>query len=333
MATIEKTSSGKWRVTKMYKGKRYRISLTRKPSKAEAERLIWLEIEKEPEQGHYQSFKTAAELYIQSKDKVLSPSTISGYNSVLRNMPQSIKNKPISAITNQDIQISINEYAGTHSAKSVRNLSGFITAVMRSVRPTYVSVSTLPQKEKKEFYVPEDADVKRILEYSKGSRYEIPLWLAVYGLRRSEVCALTTQDLDEHNIITVNKAKVRDSEGHWHIKTTKTVQSTRKVMVSQELSDMIRALPDGLIYNGSPGQINEYLQATESKLGIEKFSLHKLRHYFAATAREVMPDSYVEQMGGWKAGSAIMKKVYDYTKEKQASEAQSALIDKLSKLG
>jgi hypothetical protein len=40
----------------------------------------------------------------------------------------------------------------------------------------------------------------------------------------------------------------------------------------------------------------------------------------------------VEKLGGWKPGSQIMKKVYDYQKDKQAQEAQEALIERFKKL-
>ena len=45
-----------------------------------------------------------------------------------------------------------------------------------------------------------------------------------------------------------------------------------------------------------------------------------------------MPDGYVEKLGGWKPGSDIMKKVYDYTKKKQEKEAAEALLKRLGKL-
>jgi integrase len=192
---------------------------------------------------------------------------------------------------------------------------------------------TLPQLSKREFYVPEDADIDAILNYAVGSKYGIPLWLSVYGLRRGETRALTTSDLDEDNIITVNKSLVEDDDGNWHVKTTKTTESTRRLKVSDYVANLIRDLPDGKVYNGSPGQINEYLQATQSKLGIERFNLHLMRHYFASSAREVMTDSYVEKLGGWKPNSTIMKSVYDYRKEKQTREAYDSLNKKLSKLG
>jgi integrase len=332
MATIEKLKSGRYRIIKMYKGKFYRTILDRKPSKAEAEKIMWSLIEEQPEKGPYEEFQSVAENYIKSKDAVLSPSTINNYYSVLRNIPESFKICPISAISTQDIQICVNTYAKAHSAKSVRNMSGFISAVMKSVRPNFSSNVTLPQKVPKDFYVPEDSDIKKILDYAAGTRYEVPLWLATYGFRRSEIGALLTSDLSKDNIITVNKAKVLDKNRQWVIKTTKTAQSIRKMKVSQEVADLIRAMPDGPIYSGSLGQLNEYLQATQKKLGIPKFNLHLMRHYFASTAREIMPDSYVEKLGGWKPGSQIMKKVYDYQKDKQAQEAQEALIERFKKL-
>ena len=332
MATIEKLNSGNYRISKMYKGKRYRMILERRPSKSEADRLLWSIIEENPEKGPYQEFQTAAENYIKSKDAVLSPSTINNYYSIIRNMPESFKICPISAISQQDIQICVNEYAKHHSAKSVRNMNGFISSVMKSVKPNFSSNVTLPQKEPKDFYVPEDSDIKKILDYSAGTRYEVPLWLATYGLRRSEIGALLTSDLSEDNIITVNKAKVLDKNRQWVIKTTKTVQSIRKFKILDEVADLIRVLPDGPIYSGSLGQLNEYLQATQKKLGIPKFNLHLMRHYFASTAREIMPDSYVEKLGGWKPGSEIMKKVYDYQKDKQSQQAQDALNERFKKL-
>jgi integrase len=268
-----------------------------------------------------------------SKSNILSPSSLRGYKSILRNIPDDFKHKPISMIGQLDIQNLINDYAGTHSAKSTRNLNGFIGSVIRSVTPQANFRITLPQLSKREFYVPEDADIDAILDYAVGSRYEIPLWLSVYGLRRGETCALLTNDLDEHNIITVNKALVEDDNGDWHVKVTKTTDSTRKIKVSDYVASLIRDLPDGKVYDGYPNNIIRYLNKAQDALGIDRFPLHIMRHYFASSAREVMPDSYVEKLGGWKAGSKIMKSVYDYRKEKQTREAYDSLNKKLSKLG
>lgn len=332
MATIEKTSPTNWRITKMYKGTRYRLNVDRKPSKTEAERMIWSLIEKKPEKKTNKTFEDAAEEYIKSKSSVLSPSTVRVYNIFKKQVPLSLRRRLISAISNQDIQISINEYSATHKAKSTHNMYVFIVAVLHLYLPDVKFHVSLPQIDKPEFYVPEDEDVKRILDYVKDTDYEIPLWLAIYGLRRSEICALQKSDLDENNIITVNKAKVKNDKKQWVIKVTKTTDSTRRVPLSDYVAKLIRALPDGEIYKKDPCMLTRHLHKIQSNLGIPLFSLHKLRHYFAATAREVMGDAYVEKLGGWKPGSRMMKKVYDYTKEKQEKEAQDALIGRMGKL-
>ena len=341
MATIEKIGPSAWRISKQYKGVRYRKIVNRKPSKAEAERLIWIEIERAPEHGVQGTFETAALDYNDSKSNILSPSTIDSYGSMLRNIPATFKVKSLSFVTQQDIQNVLNEYAASHSPKSVRNLSGYISAVMKSVIPDYSFTGTLPQRNPPDFYVPEDEDVRRILEASARTRYEVVLWLAVYGLRRSEAVGLDF-DLEGHRIdaddnpcidgenclLRVNKSLVLGSDNQYHIKAPKTNDSIRTVRVSRYVMDLI--MSQGYVYNGNPHSINEHLHRVQKRLDIPQFSLHMLRHYFASTSREVMPDEYVEKMGGWKKGSQIMRKVYSYTKKQQEAEAQGAYTDLIS---
>ena len=245
------------------------------------------------------------------------------------------------------MQLLINELAGSLKPKTVRNVSGFVSAVMRSVIKDWTSTATLPQKKVESFYVPEKDDVKAILDYVKGTKYEIPYWLATYGLRRSEVGALLTTDLVieetmeetengpelvKHNNITVNKALVQGPDKAWYVKDTKTTESNRVIQVSDYVADLIKALPPGRVYNGALHTLNEHLHLVQDKLGIERFRLHLLRHFFASTAREIAPDAYVEYLGGWKPGSPIMKKVYDYAQKKELNKAKQRYINKLSEM-
>ena len=331
MATIERISKETYRITKMYKGKRYRMTVDRKPSKQEAERLIWSMIEKEPSNPIYKTFQQAAESYTGNKTAVLSPATLKNYQSGLNALPDSFKDLPISSINNDIIQGIINEYASTHKPSSTKSLATYIGIIIHSANPDFRYKVRTPKVPKSDFYVPEDSDVQKILGYSKGTPYEIALRLATLGLRRSEICALERADLSKYNIITVNKAKVQ-KDGKWIIKITKTVESTRKVPCPDDLADLIRQHEDGLLFPYTPQSINNYLKSAQKKLGLKHFSPHKFRHYFASTAREVMPDGYVEKFGGWKPGSNIMKKIYDYTKVKQEKEAAEALLKRLGKL-
>jgi integrase len=125
---------------------------------------------------------------------------------------------------------------------------------------------------------------------------------------------------------------VQGKDKKWYIKVTKTAESTREVIVDDYVADLIRAMPEGNVYSGSPGQINEYLQATQKKLGIPKFRLHLMRHFFASTAREHMGDTYVEEAGGWKHGSQIMKKVYDYAQKSVADKVKRDFAKRMGEM-
>ena len=188
----------------------------------------------------------------------------------------------------------------------------------------------IPKQEESEFYVPEDSDIDRILDHVRGTKWEMIIKLGIYGIRRGEICALKKSDLSEDNILTVNKSKVQGKDKKWYIKVPKTKRSIRKFKIADDLAEMIRNNETEHLVELNPGGITRQLRRFQKRLGIEPFAFHKLRHYFAATAREVMGDAYVEKMGGWAPGSNIMKKVYDYAKAEKEKQAQEAFIKRIS---
>lgn len=109
----------------------------------------------------------------------------------MRQIPDNFMKKNIDDITMIDVQTEINRLSKKCSPKSVSNHHGFISAVLGVFRPNLKLTTTLPQKVKNEPYIPSDNKMRKILEYSQGTEYEIPILLACYGLRRSEICALT----------------------------------------------------------------------------------------------------------------------------------------------
>lgn len=177
----------------------------------------------------------------------------------------------------------------------------------------------MSQKAKNEPYIPSDEDVRRVLECARGTEYEIPLVLACYGMRRSEICALEVDDIKD-DVVTINKAVVLGENKQWVVKTTKTTSSTRKVVIPSWLADKIRE--KGYVYKGHPNRITTFLYNTEKKLGIEKFSMHKLRHYFASRMSAMhIPDEDIMRMGGWQT-DGVMKSVYSHAMQDEAMQAQ-----------
>lgn len=332
MATIIKLPSGKYRIRKIFNGVRYETIVASKPTKKDADRLIYKVME---DAGGVKrssgSFSDAAERYIDSKSAILSPATIVGYRSMLRNVPDSFKDISLARVTEETVQNMLNVYAADHSGKSVRNMSGFVSSVLHANHIGKNFELTIPRKEKPAFDLPEDDDVKKVLDALKGDKYEIPIRLACYGLRRSEICALVRSDLDGQTL-SINKALVPNDKKQYVVKATKTEESKREIVIDSNLSRLIEQTTGARVYNGSPAMINKHLKKIEDKLEIKRFSLHKLRHYYAATALEVMPELYVAKSGGWKANSPIMKEVYAYTKEKKEKESAEAYIKKVESL-
>lgn len=315
---IEKLPSGSYRVRKMYKGKTYTLIFEWKPTQKEV--MLKMAEKLKNAQGIHQSmtFKSAAEKYIEAKRNVLSPSTIRGYSGMIRQISNSLLDMSVYDVTALDVQKEINRYSKDHSPKSTHNLHGFISAILGMFFPEIKLTTTLPQKIKNEPYIPSDEDVRKIIELSKGTLFEIPIALACYGMRRSEICALTIEDIDG-DIVHINKAMVQDEKREWVVKTTKTTASTRDIIIPTQIADMIRE--QGYVYKGHPGKISDYLYRTQDRLGIPRFSIHKLRHYFASKMSALnVPEADILKMGGWSSDH-VMKSVYRHSmmdKEEQA---------------
>ena len=316
---IEKLPSGSYRIRKMYKGTTYAVVVDYKPTQKEALQLISAELDKIKTSAQRMTFQIASERYIEKKSNILSPSTIKGYESVIRSLSEGFRNMNASDITSIDVQTEINNYAKTHSPKSTRNAHGLISAILGMFCPNTVLRTTLPRKESTNEYTPSDSDVKQVLEYAKGTKFEVPLILAMFGMRRSEICALTLDDLDG-NTITIDKALVQNVDGEWVIKSTKTEAGTRTLFIPDNVVEIIKK--QGMIYNGNPNSILMYLQRVQKKLGIPKFSLHRLRHYFASSAHaRGIPDQYIMDAGGWKS-KYVLASIYQHAMDDKKKEMQ-----------
>lgn len=323
MATITKLPSGKYRIRKMHRGKAYSVVVDYKPGKIEAERIVLDQIRKFP--TGRMTLGEALESFVADRSIALSPSTIRTYNSMIRNLPDDDKDLILQNLDQKTMQLLVDRYAVHRSPKSVRNLVGFLSPAL-SRQGLHFDL-TLPEKEKPDVYIPSDEDVRALLEEAKGTRYYVPLSLACYGLRRGEICALTIDDLDGQ-ILRINKALVQDEHQQWVLKSTKTAYSVRTVKIDAHLADMIRF--QGFIYKGSPESINEWMLKTQEKLGQNRYTLHKLRHYFASVCHSMgVPDKDIMSMGGWKT-NATLQRVYQHAMEKDLEKAADQFADRMA---
>lgn len=326
MPKAKKLPSGNWRVqaSKIVNGKLIRKSFTAE-NKKQAEYIAsqWaIRIEEENSVQNI-TLRQAYIKYIEMKNAVLSPSTIRGYNALLRNTFMDIMDFPIIKITNQMVQIEINKLCANSSPKYVRNAYGLLNAVLKVFRTDLTLNATLPQKNKPNLYIPDDNEIKTLLNSVKGKNIEIPILLAAFGpMRRSEICALTSDDISG-NIVTVNKAVVKGDDG-WHTKIPKTYSSYRKIEYPDFVIDKIKNI-EGSIVDMTPSAITKFFALELKKCGLPSFRFHDLRHYAVSTLHAInVPDKYIMSRGGWST-NYTMNNVYNHTLKNQKDEIENRI--------
>lgn len=301
---IEKLPSGKYRAKKIINGVTHRMTFDKKPTERELNAWLYEVMQKSYSN---ESFKSCAEKYIENRKNVLSPSSVRTYNTLLKVMSDDFLKRPIYGITQEDVQAEINRYSIGHAPKSVRSLHGFVASVFGSYRPSFNLSTTLPQNEKKRQYRPNKSDIDRILEYEQGKPYALAIKLGTLGLRRCEVSALTSDDLDGNNL-TINKSKVYDGKDWIIKKTPKTDASNRVIPLPNDIADEIRKA--GVVLDASPKVLLNELHRAQKALGIPQFRFHDLRHYFASYASTLnIPEQDIMFLGGWES-DFIFKKIY-----------------------
>lgn len=321
---IEKTASNSYRATKMYKGKRYRVTFDHKPTEKEVTIALAEKME-ETETGASGSFGTVAKEYIQNRRNVISPATERTYNIKINQLSDEFKAKNLYDITNETVQQEINRFSLDHEPKTVKTLYGFISSVLAVNRPNLKLRIKLPQRIEKSVYEPTSEDIKRILTLAKGTEYSVAFQLGVLSCRRGEICAATIDDLSG-NELRIHRSMVYN--GKWTIKETpKTDASNRILNLPESLADEIRS--QGYIYNNHPNALNKAIHRFQKQLNIPQFKFHSLRSYFASYAHSLgVSEADILSIGGWSTPS-VMKSVYRKSMEESKRNSMNKITSGL----
>lgn len=316
---ITKRPNGKYQIREMHEGKSYCVTVPYKPTKKEAAELINEKINNSVDK--ISTLEQAAKKFISVKGNVLSPTTKSDYSTNARLLPEWLAKMDIAEIDSYVMQKYINEISARLAPKTVRNKYGFVVAVIHLFIPDAKYHVTLPQKIHKEEYIPSVEDVRALFEYAKDSEYYVALRLEAMSLRRSELLALTVDDLNGDEI-TINKAYVKGENGFVIKPNPKNDPSNRTITIPHDLAERIRE--QGYVYKYTPNGIDKYLRKTLPKLGIPVFSPHKLRHFFASYSHELgYSDAVIQSVGGWKTDH-VMKSVYRHAMNKDQAKKSIA---------
>lgn len=267
----------------------------------------------------------AIEKYIETKSAILSPSTVRGYKGIKESRIEEIKTTQLSDLTQDKIQRWVNSLSRSHSPKTVANAHGLISAVLREYHPDMVLHTTLPQKVRPDIQIPTEAELIRIIDAARGTKYELPITLAIWlGLRQSEIVGLTWSCI-KGDILQIRQAIVMGEDGPTQ-KGTKSYSGKREIRLPPYIQNLLADQPrdNEFIVNLSGKAIYSGFSRICEKAGVPHFRFHDLRHANASVMLAVgVPDKYsMKRMG--HATNNMLKTTYQHTiKEKELAFDQT----------
>lgn len=331
-ARIGKTPDGK------YKWKRFtgcsNTSKEKAMKNAKAIAEEWMHLHQIKRTSIHTPLSAAFDEYIKAKENVLSPSTIRGYLAIRNSCLQSIMNMSIYEITQLDVQRAINFEAASKQPKTIRNIHGLLCAVLTMFRPDFVLRTTMPAKMPTKLHIPSNEEIEKLLCAAKETDHVlyIAILLAAFGsLRRSEICALTYDDITGCTV-SVNKAKVPNQNSRFVVKhSTKTAAGTRIISMPQSAIDEIKNTGTaGEIVAINPDALSNRFSKLLKHAGIPHFRFHDLRHYQASILHALgVPDKYIMERGGWHTDSTL-KYVYQHTMDDKRKQVEAQICDYFS---
>ena len=318
MATARKLPSGSWRcrifagykIIDGVKKREYKSFTASTKREAEAMAAAWaVDRKRSPDQ------KKVIELieeYIDIKRPVLSPSTTRNYRGMLQSFRGSIGELRADSVKSSDIQRWIAVRAAQVQVERVKSEYALMICALKlnDVRTDFrVTFPQEPRRLAESF--PTKEEMSRILTAAHGTEMYLPIVLGrYYGLRRGEILALTVSDLRD-NELWIHKTMTLAEHGSVIKDSPKTDASNRIVILSDEVADLLRSVPHGVVWTKSFEAFRRQWFKILDQAGVDHFRFHLLRHMFATSCAEAgIPDFYTAKMGGWSPNALTLKRVY-----------------------
>ena len=332
--TVEKLPSGSSRVRVTIGGKRYSFTAST-PEEAEALALKAIADYRlniapvETRRRDPQTIGDMIETYIAARSNVLSPSTIRGYYVIKRNRFHDLQQLRYADLQPEDWQRYVNIESKTASGKTLKNAFGLVRAAVEFCGHTVPPVR-LPQIVNHERPFLSADEIKIFLDAIYGDRIELPALLALHSLRRSEICALTWQQIDiEKNQINVSGALLADVNNQY-VRVAQNKNQTSRRLVPIMIPRLRELLleqkrfhdPHDFVYTGSPDTIRNGLKRVCKRAGLpEDITTHSLRHSFVSLAYSLGLNELTTMRLGGYADYGTMRKIYTHISEKDLNNA------------
>lgn len=322
--TIETLPSGAKRIRVNYTdefGNYKRKSVTGRTEKEVLQKALQFEKEvKHTDTADGITVERALEDYINLNRFALSPTTISQYESMLRNRFESIKKIEVDRLTDRLVQNWINGMIQQGlSPKSIKNTYAFFLPAIQKYTSFAPRIS-LPQSVSFVHEYPQDYEVAQIVSAAEGTPLELPVLLAAFGgMRMSEILGLKWSDIKEDHIV-VQRAKVY-VDGEEIEKTTKSEAGTRYLPLFAPIRAAInRTEKDGeYLINRTARSVKKRYETLLKSLGLPPYRFHDLRHHAASVGAKLgIPDDYMRQYIGHSTVNMLKK--YQHQMESATSK-------------
>ena len=324
--TIRKRADGRWegKYTLGYDpktGKLIRKSVYGKTQKEV--RLALSKIVSEMDSGTYaepSKMKVSQWLdeWLASYTMNIKPATRSAYEEHIRvHIKPSLGDIPLKQLSTRDIQQLYTNLLKERelSPKTVRNIHGVLHRTLEQakllgyIRVNPAEAAVTPRVEKKQVETLDAEDIGKFLAAIRGTKYEYPLFVAVFtGLRQGELLGLTWDCVDfEHGMLLINKQHNRvKGDTEFRFASLKN-DKARVLTVADEVIDVLKlqkqrqeswaaALgngwenPDNLVFTTEFGRYinNKILYQNFKRIaknwGKPGLRFHDLRHTYAVNS-------------------------------------------------
>ena len=324
--TIRKRADGRWegKYTLGYDpktGKLIRKSVYGKTQKEV--RLALSKIVSEMDSGTYaepSKMKVSQWLdeWLASYTMNIKPATRSAYEEHIRvHIKPSLGDIPPKQLSTRDIQQLYTNLLKERelSPKTVRNIHGVLHRTLEQakllgyIRVNPADAAVTPRVEKKQVETLDAEDIGKFLAAIRGTKYEYPLFVAVFtGLRQGELLGLTWDCVDfEHGMLLINKQHNRvKGDTEFRFASLKN-DKARVLTVADEVIDVLKlqkqrqeswaaALgngwenPDNLVFTTEFGRyinnkiLYQNFKRIAKNLGKPDLRFHDLRHTYAVNS-------------------------------------------------
>ena len=332
MANAKRLPSGNWRaqvyIGKDISGKRIIKSVTA-PTKRETEYLA-AELLSRTDASRFvthdknMTIGDAVDQYIDSKDGVISPSSVQGYRRHRRTRYAALMAVPLDKVNNRQLQMAINaecklttRRGSKISPKTIIDSFSVVSAAIRMFRPNFNVKVTLPSKIPQIKELPPPEVVFNII---RGSSVELPALLAMWlSFSMSEIRGIKWSSITEYDdgsaYITIQNSIIDIDGKPFEKKSTKVDTRTRRLRIPKYILNLIHSTERTSEYliNLSGSAIYQRFTRLIEKNGLQHMTFHDLRHMNASVMSLLkIPDKYALERGGWRTDQ-VMKRVYQHT--------------------